>query len=221
MDSLLSPILHIVDLVLHVDQHLRAWTADYGPWIYVLLFLIVFCETGLVVTPFLPGDSLLFAAGALTALQEGGLSIGLLSAVLIAAAIIGNQVNFAIGYAAGDKLLKKWSGKWINPAYIQQTEVFMTKYGAVAIVLTRFAPILRTFTPFIAGIGKMDRRKFFAYNVIGAVLWVEIFLWLGYFFGNIPAVQKNFSLVIVGIVVVSLLPAIFAWIKTRRQASLP
>lgn len=215
MESLLAPVLQLIDLILHVDQHLKAWTLDYGPWIYLLLFVIVFCETGLIVTPFLPGDSLLFAAGALTAI-DGGLSIGLLSILLIAAAFIGDQTNFTIGRLAGNTIQKRLVGKWINPEHIQQTEIFTAKYGAAAIVIARFAPILRTFTPFVAGIGKMERKKFLTYNIVGAVLWVEIFLWLGHFFGNIPAVQKNFSLVIVGIVVVSLLPIAWAWLKTRR-----
>lgn len=217
LEALLAPVLQLVDLILHVDQHLKAWTIAYGPWIYLLLFVIIFCETGLIVTPFLPGDSLLFAAGALCAI-DGGLSIGLLSGLLIVAAIIGDQVNFSIGRYAGDAIQRRLVPKWINPQHLRQTELFTAKYGAVAIVLARFAPILRTFTPFVAGVGKMERKKFLTFNVFGAIVWVKIFLWLGYFFGNIPVVQKNFSLVIVGIVFVSLLPIVWAWFKTRQAA---
>lgn len=215
MDSLIAFGLQIVDLVLHVDQYLQAWTALYGPWIYALLFIIVFCETGLVFTPFLPGDSLLFAAGALTALPEGGLSYWPLALLLIVAAFLGDQTNYFVGRWFGARILQWTGGRWIKVEHLKTTEEFMVKYGASAIVLARFAPIVRTFVPFVAGIGKMDRKRFVTYNIVGALSWVFIFLSLGHFFGNLPAVQKNFSLVIVVIVVLSVLPMAWAWWKAR------
>lgn len=211
-------MMELIDLILHVDQYLREWMALYGTWIYFILFMIIFCETAFVVTPFLPGDSLLFAAGALTALGSEGMDIWLLGALLMFAAIAGDQVNYTIGSHFGDWLLKGPMSRWIKVDHIRQTEKFMAKYGASAIVLARFAPIVRTFAPFVAGIGKMNRKRFLMFNVIGAVLWIQIFLWLGHFFGNLPVVQKNFSLVIAAIVVVSLIPLFLGWIKARQEA---
>lgn len=210
-------MMHLIDLILHVDAHLRDWLLVYGGWVYVILFFVIFCETGLVVTPFLPGDSLLFAAGALTALGGEGLDIWLLSLLLIFAAVIGDQLNFTIGKRFGGWLLDGHLKKWIQPDHIHQTEAFMAKYGAPAIVLARFAPIVRTFAPFVAGLGNMERRRFLTYNVVGAVLWVEGFLWLGRFFGNLPVVQKNFSLVIAGIIGISLIPLVVGWLKARKD----
>lgn len=209
-------ITQLIDLVLHVDQHLQAWTALYGSWIYALLFLIIFCETGLVFTPFLPGDSLLFAAGALTALPEGGLSFPMCALLLVGAAFIGDQTNYMIGRWAGAHILEWTGGRLIKRQHLQETEAFMARYGVFAIILARFAPIIRTFTPFVAGLGKMERKKFIAYDFLGANIWVMSFLTLGFFFGNIPAVQKNFSLVIVMIVAISLMPMVWGWWKTRQ-----
>ena len=226
MAEFMNLIVHMVDLILHVDAYLREWTLTYGVWIYVILFVIIFCETGLVFTPFLPGDSLLFAAGALTAIAGSeaggeGLNIWLMISLLTVAAIIGDQVNYTIGSKFGAWLLVGKSGKpLIKAEHIRQTEQFMTKYGAAAIVLARFAPIVRTFAPFVAGIGRMDRKKFLTFNVVGAVLWVNIFLWLGHFFGNLPIVQKNFSLVIAAIVVISLIPIVIGWWKGRQDAKM-
>lgn len=219
MTEIMNLALHLIDVILHVDQHLRAWTELYGVWIYVLLVVIVFCETGLIVTPFLPGDSLLFAAGALSVAPHGNLSIGILSVSLIIAAIVGDQVNFYTGRFAGDRVLSWTRGRWVNPQHLRQTEEFMARYGAFAIVMARFAPIVRTFVPFLAGVGKMDRRKFLIFNIFGAVVWVQSFLWLGHFFGNLPIVQKNFSLVIVAIVVLSLIPLFWGFLKARAKTA--
>lgn len=218
MMELIDLMMKLVDLILHVDAHLREWTELYGLWIYLILFVIIFCETGFVVTPFLPGDSLLFAAGALTALDGKGLDVWLLSLLLIFAAIAGDQTNYTIGNKFGAWLVTGPGRRWIKTEHLRQTESFMAKYGAAAIVLARFAPIVRTFAPFVAGIGKMNRARFLMFNVIGAVVWVELFLWLGHWFGNLPAVQKNFSLVIAAIVVVSLIPLAVGWFKARQHA---
>jgi membrane-associated protein len=211
-------MMQLIDLIVNVDQHLIAWMRDYGLWIYAILFLIIFCETGLIVMPFLPGDSLLFAAGAMTALGDEGMNIWILGALLMFAAIIGDQLNYTIGSRFGQWLLTGHLRKWIKVDHIRQTEKFMVRYGAAAIVLARFAPIIRTFAPFVAGVGKMERKKFLTYNVLGAVLWVQIFLWLGHLFGNLPIVQKNFSLVIAAIIVVSLIPIAVGWFKARQEA---
>lgn len=194
----------LIELFVHLDQHLAELTLAYGRWIYGLLFLIIFCETGLVVTPFLPGDSLLFAAGALAAL--GSFNIWLLGAMLIVAAIVGDTVNYHIGYFLGPKVLGGQSSRWLNQRHLDRTHRFFERYGARTIILARFVPIVRTFAPFVAGIGTMEYRRFLAYNVVGAVIWVAGFLGAGYWFGNVPIVKKHFSLVILGIIVVSVLP---------------
>jgi membrane-associated protein len=210
----------LVDFVLHVDDYLLQLVTQYGPWIYAILFLIVFAETGLVVTPFLPGDSLLFAAGALAA--AGAMDIRMLALILIAAAIVGDAVNYAIGRYAGTKLLHlartdaRW-GRWINPAYVERAHEFFERQGGKAIVLGRFMPIVRTFVPFVAGIAEMSYPAFALYNVTGALAWVGICLGSGYLFGNVPIVRDNFSLVAVGIVIVSLLPMVFEYLRYRRH----
>lgn len=193
----------LIDLFLHLDRHLTELVAQYGTWTYGILFAIIFAETGLVVTPFLPGDSLLFAAGAIAAL--GAMDPWLLSGLLMAAAILGNFVNYQIGRWVGPKA---FSGniKWLRKDYLDRTHTFFEKHGAVAIILTRFAPILRTFAPFVAGVGQMTYTRFMVYNTIGGVAWVGLFVGAGYFFGNIPQVKRNFSLVIIGIIVVSVIP---------------
>lgn len=218
MTDMIALATQMIDLILHVDAHLREWTMLYGPWIYLILFIIIFCETGLVVTPFLPGDSLLFAAGAMTALGAEGLDIWFLSLLLIVAAILGDQTNYFIGRKFGTWLLSRPNQKLVKEEHFRQTEKFMLKYGASAIVLARFAPIVRTFAPFVVGVGRMPRQHFIKYNILGAILWVEIFLWLGHFFGNLPVVQKNFSLVIVVIVILSLIPMVVGVWKARKDA---
>jgi len=204
---------HLADLFLHLDRTLGAVLRQYGSWTYLLLFLIVFCETGLVVLPFLPGDSLLFAAGAFAGL--GALSAWWLIALLLPAAVLGNTVNYWVGKLAGPRLLAA-RRRLVRPEHLQRTHEFYEKYGAKTIVLTRFVPILRTVAPFVAGLGKMSFGRFSAYNVVGGLLWVVIGVLAGYFFGNVPAVKNNFSLVILAIVVVSLLPAFYELWRARR-----
>lgn len=217
MEMLLAMFLQFVDIVLHLDRYLADWTLAYGAWIYLLVFIVVFCETGLIVTPFLPGDSLLFALGALTALPEGGLNIGILSALLFIAAFLGDNVNFSIGRYAGNRWLPRLVPKWVKPEYLVQTEQFFLRYGPFAVVLARFAPIVRTYVPFVAGLGNMSSRTFLIYNIVGAVVWTQIFLWAGRFFGQMPAVQKNFSLIMVAIIAVSLAPLAIAYMKSKLQ----
>lgn len=206
-------IQFIIDFILHIDVHLAELAAAYGPWIYAILFLIVFCETGLVVTPFLPGDSLLFVAGALAAMGE--MNIHAMVALLICAAIIGDGVNYAIGRYFGEKLAARYP-KLIRPEYLAKTHAFYEKHGGKTIILARFVPIVRTFAPFVAGIGKMGYRHFAFYNVTGAILWVTSFGYAGYFFGNMPIVKKNLTLLIFGIIFVSILPGVIEFWRHKR-----
>lgn len=204
-----------IDLFLHLDRHLTELVAQYGTWTYAILFLIVFAETGFVLTPFLPGDSLLFAAGAIAAL--GPLDPWFLGLLLIAAAIIGDTVNYLVGKWVGPKA---FSGdvKWLRKDYMDRTHAFFERHGGKTIILARFVPIVRTFAPFVAGVGTMTYRRFLAYNVVGAVLWVTLFVGAGYFFGNLPQVKKNFSLVILGIIVLSVLPIAVEMFKGWRAS---
>jgi membrane-associated protein len=202
----------IIDIFLHLDTHLQTILETYGGWTYLLLFAIVFCETGLVVTPFLPGDSLLFAAGAFAAL--GSLSLEGLLALLILAAVLGDTVNYWVGHFLGSRLL---AVKWlIKPKHLAYTHEFYEKYGGKTIIIARFVPIVRTLAPFVAGIGRMRYRRFMSFNVIGGVAWVAICTFAGYLFGNIPFVKKNFSLVVLAIIAVSLLPMVFELLRARR-----
>ena len=208
-----------VDLILHLDDHLVELLRDYGFWVYLILFLIIFAETGLVVTPFLPGDSLLFAAGALAAVDSSNtLSPLWLSVTLVVAAILGNTTNYHIGKWIGPPA---FSGKirFLKVEYLLRTEAFFVKYGPMTIVLSRFAPILRTCAPFVAGVARMPYGRFQAYNVFGGLSWVLSFVWLGFFFGNIPIIKDNFGLVTIGIIVVSLLPVIV--MALRKQPAVP
>jgi membrane-associated protein len=216
----------LIDLFLHLDEHLLALTTAYGPWIYALLFLVVFAETGLVITPILPGDSLLFAAGALAA--TGALHPLITIAVLLTAAIIGDAVNYAAGHYLGPRVFtaRDSSSLWhrlLNRDHLAKAHAFFERYGGKAVVLGRFVPIVRTFVPFVAGGGEMSYGKFAVYNVGGALLWVGICMGAGYGFGNVPIVKDNFSLVVLGIVAVSLVPAVFEYIRSRRRrgAGLP
>jgi membrane-associated protein len=204
----------VIDLFLHLDQHLSRVIADYGVWTHLILFLIIFAETGLVVTPFLPGDSLLFAAGTFAAL--GSLDLWLLVVLLVAAAILGDTVNYWIGAWVGPRA---FSGnvKFLRKDYLDRTHAFYEKHGGKTVILARFVPIIRTFAPFVAGVGAMSYPKFITYNVVGAVLWVGLFVPAGYFFGNIPAVRKNFTLVILAIIALSVLPIALEAIRSRRS----
>ena len=213
----------LLDILLHVDAYLLDIVTTYGAWIYALLFLIVFAETGLVVTPFLPGDSLLFAAGAIAA--TGAMDITLTAVLLVVAAIAGDAVNYSIGRSVGVRLVAlarsdpRW-GRWLNPAYVERAHAFFERHGGKAIILGRFAPIVRTFVPFVAGIAEMSYPAFAMFNVTGALAWVGICLGAGYLFGNVPVVKENFSLVAIGIVLVSVLPMVFEFIRYRRESTL-
>ncbi len=204
----------IVDLFLHLDDHLSQVISRYGVWTHLILFLIVFAETGLVITPFLPGDSLLFAAGTFAAL--GALDVRLIVILLIVAAIIGDTVNYWVGAWIGPRA---FSGRvrWLRQDYLERTHAFYKKHGGKTIILARFVPIIRTFAPFVAGVGAMSYGKFILYNVVGAVLWVGIFVLGGYYFGNIPVVRENFTLVILAIIVLSVLPIAIEAVKARRS----
>jgi len=205
-----------IDVFLHLDRHLGDWSQALGPWLYFLLFAIVFCETGLVVTPFLPGDSLLFAVGALASIPGSGVSVGVAAALLIAAAVLGDAVNYAVGAYMGPRVFAREDSRWLRKEHLQRTHEFYEKYGAKTIILARFVPIVRTFAPFVAGVGSMTYAKFATYNIIGAVGWVLSLLLAGYFFGQIPTIQRNFHVVIVAIIVISLLPIVFEFVRARR-----
>ena len=199
------------DLIVHLDQHLETFVAQHGAWVYALLFAIVFCETGLVVTPFLPGDSLLFVAGAIAAV--GGMNIVAVTATLVAAALCGDNVNYWVGRWAGKRVF----AKFINPEHLRRTQAFYDRHGGKTIIIARFMPIVRTYAPFVAGIGAMPYLRYLAFCVAGALLWVVSLCTVGYFFGNIPAVKNNLTVVIIVIVLISISPAIFAFMKSRLQ----
>ncbi|MBK7856104.1 MAG: DedA family protein [Bacteroidetes bacterium] len=206
----------LIDFILHIDKHLADIISQYGTLTYVILFLIIFCETGLVVTPFLPGDSLLFAAGALAANPAMGLNVHLIVVLLIIAAILGDTVNYHVGKYIGPKA---FSGKvkFIKKEYLEKTQAFYHKHGGKTIIYARFVPIVRTFAPFVAGIGTMNYSRFISFNVIGALIWVIVFTYLGYLFGDLPFVQGNFSKIIIVIILVSVLPIVWEMIKARRS----
>ncbi len=206
----------ILDFILHVENHLQEFIGAYGALVYALLFLIVFCETGLVVTPFLPGDSLLFAVGALAA--QGFLDWQLAIGLLLAAAVLGDAVNYSIGKWMGPKVFQKESGFLFRKDYLLKAHAFYEKYGGRAIILARFVPIIRTFAPFVAGIGRMTYRKFFIYNITGAILWVGLFVGGGLLFGTLPFVRSNMKVVILGIIVVSVLPIAWEMLRARLEA---
>lgn len=207
----------ILDFILHIDKHLVALTAQYGLWVYAILFLIIFCETGLVVTPFLPGDSLLFASGAVVASSQGSLNIHIIVLILLTAAIVGDAVNFMIGKYFGEKLFSNPNSKIFKQEYLSKTHAFYEKYGGKTIILARFVPIVRTFAPFVAGMGNMHYGRFLRYNIIGALAWVLSLTYLGYIFGNLPFVKDNFGKVVIGIIIVSMLPMIVEFVRTKRS----
>ena len=205
----------VVDFVLHLDRHLSGLIQTYGFWTYLILYGVIFCETGLVVTPFLPGDSLIFAAGTFAA--RGDLKIWLLFVVLAAAAVIGDSVNYWVGKVIGPKIFQKENVRFFKKEYLDRTHNFYEKYGAETIIIARFVPIIRTFAPFVAGIGRMTYGKFLSYNVIGGVAWVALFSFGGYFFGNIPFIRNHFTFVIVAIILISLVPAVLEFFKHRKK----
>jgi membrane-associated protein len=206
----------LIDLVLHLDKHLLHLSTQYGVWIYAILFFIIFAETGFVVTPFLPGDSLLFVAGSLAAL--GNMDVHLLVAVMLVAAILGNTLNYEIGRWLGPRVFKNDTSRWLNPHYLERTHQFFEKWGAASVIAARFVPFLRTYVPFVAGIGAMSRAKYQLFTWIGAVLWVGGLCYLGYFFGNIPWVKANLGLLVIAIIVVSVAPVIFGMLRARFQS---
>lgn len=206
----------LIDLFLHLDVHLDDFVVRYGVWVYALLFAIIFAETGLVVTPFLPGDSLLFAAGAIAA--RGNLNVGFLFLLLAGAAILGNTVNYSVGHFVGPRVFRSdETHPLLNRQHLDRAHAFFDKYGGMAVVLTRFVPIIRTFVPFVAGAGAMRYSAFALFNVFGGALWVGVCLGAGYAFGNVPVVKNNFSLVAIGIVAVSMIPMVVEWIRHRRK----
>jgi membrane-associated protein len=202
--------------LLALDQTVAAFAAQYGEWLYALLFLVIFAETGLVVCPFLPGDSILFIAGTVVAVAD--LNVHVLVIVLIAAAVLGDSVNYAVGHYIGPKAFHRPDSRWFRQEYLRRTQAFYDKYGGVTIIIGRFVPIIRTFAPFLAGVAGMSYRRFLSYNVVGACLWIGVLVYAGYLFGNIPWVKDNLSLIVVGIVLISLIPAVTTFIKERRES---
>ena len=215
----METLKQILDFVLHLQEHLNAFTREHGVGVYVLLFAIIFAETGLVVTPFLPGDSLLFTVGAIAANPDSGLSFWIACGVMLVAAILGDSVNYSIGRFAGERLSRRFP-KLIKPQYLQKTHEFFERYGGKTIIIARFVPIVRTFAPFVAGSGAMNYRKFMYFNFTGALLWVGLLVPAGWFFGGLPWVKKNFELVVLGIIFVSILPMIVEiareWMKHKK-----
>jgi membrane-associated protein len=206
----------LLDIVRNLEQHLDQLVADYGTWVYALMFLVIFCETGLVVTPILPGDSLLFALGALCSRSEG-LHLGLLMALLTIAAILGDSANYWLGSLLGPRIFRGENVRFLNRKHLDRTHEFFERYGGKTIIIARFVPIVRTFAPFVAGMGRMTYRKFMAYNVVGGIAWIVIFLLAGYWFGSRPFVKRNFELVILGIIFVSILPGVFEFFRERKR----
>ena len=201
--------------ILALDQTLASIAAEYGPWLYALMFAVIFAETGLVVTPFLPGDSLLFIAG--TVVASAGLNIHVLVPLLILAAVLGDSVNYSIGHYIGPRIFDKPDSRWFKQDHLRRTQAFYDKYGGVTIIIGRFIPIIRTFAPFLAGVAGMDYRRFFAFNVVGGILWVASLVYAGYVFGNIPWVKDNLTFIVIGIVIVSLIPAVTTYLQERKS----
>jgi membrane-associated protein len=210
--ELLAPL---IDLIVNLDDHLQALVVNYGAWVYLILFLIVFCETGLVVTPFLPGDSLLFVAGAIAA--AGGMNIHLLVVLLIIAAVLGDAVNYSIGHYIGPRVLRDRNSRWLNPKHLERAHQFYERHGGKTIIIARFVPIVRTYAPFVAGAASMPYPRFALYNVSGALLWVVSLGYAGYFFGNIPVIKNNLTLVIITIIILSILPGVVEYLRHRNR----
>jgi membrane-associated protein len=214
--ELINTLVMLVNIVLHLDVHLAEWSQSLGPWMYVLLFLVIFAETGLVVAPFLPGDSLLFAAGAIATVETAGLNVHWMAVNLLVAGILGDFVNYSIGKALGPKIFRRKDSLLLNKEHLVRTQDFYVRHGAKTIIIARFAPIIRTFAPFVAGIGKMRYSRFVIFNAVGALLWVYSFLYAGYFFGNLPSVKRNFHLIIFAVIGLSLMPVLIGWLQNRK-----
>lgn len=207
-------VTYLIDLFLHLDKHLAELISQYGTWTYAILFLVIFCETGLVIAPFLPGDSLLFATGALAA--TGALDPNIAFALMALASVLGDNTNYTIGRFIGPRAFSG-NGRFLKREYLEKTQHFYDKYGGRTIIVGRFLPIIRTFAPFVAGVAKMDRRKYVPFTIIGAIFWVGLFVYAGYFFGSLPFVKNNFSIVIVVIILISAAPAVFEVVRQRRN----
>jgi len=218
---MLDLIRKLVDFIVHIDRHLAEIIASYGLWTYAVLWLIIFAETGLVVTPFLPGDSLLFAAGTFCAKPETGLNVHLMAVLLWVAAVLGDTVNYWLGSRIGPAVFKREDSVFLRKKHLERAHAFFEKYGGRAIILARFVPIVRTFVPFVAGVGRMHYGRFIAYNVIGGFIWIYFFLYAGYWFGGLPFIQRNFKLVILAIIIISVLPIVGetwrAWQEAKRE----
>jgi membrane-associated protein len=210
-------IANFIDIFMHLDKHLSLVIQNYGTLTYVILFLIIFCETGLVVTPFLPGDSLLFAVGTFTAI--GALDVSVVFVLLTIAAVAGDTVNYWIGNFVGPKVFHKDDVRFLNKKHLERTHRFYEKYGGKTIIIARFVPIIRTFAPFVAGVGSMTYGRFLSYNIIGGILWIAVCVFAGYFFGNIPIVKQNFSIVILAIIFISIMPGVIEFLRHRYRAS--
>jgi len=220
---MLDLIKKLVDFIIHIDRHMAEIIASYGLWTYGVIFLIIFVETGLVVMPFLPGDSLLFAAGAFSAKPETGLNVHLMALLLFAAAVLGDTLNYWVGAKIGPAVFKREDSVWLRKKHLARAHEFFERYGGRAIILARFVPIVRTFVPFVAGVGQMTYTRFLAYNVIGGFTWIYFFTYAGYLFGNQPFVQKNFKLVILAIIILSVIPMVVEffreWQRSRRETA--
>ncbi len=217
--QIMEYIQFLIDFILHIDTHMADLVAQYGIWIYGILFLIIFCETGLVVTPFLPGDSLLFVAGALCSLPTNDVNVHLLVGMLVIAAILGDASNYLIGKYFGEKLFSNPNSKVFKQSYLDKTHAFYEKHGGKTIILARFVPIVRTFAPFVAGMGKMSYTHFAFYNVTGGIAWVLLFSYAGYFFGGLEIVQQNLKLLIVAIILLSILPGVIEVIRNKKKST--
>jgi membrane-associated protein len=211
---MLELIQQLIDFILHIDKHLLEIVTNYQTWTYLILFAIIFCETGLVVTPFLPGDSLLFAAGAIAAMEGNPISVNILVPALLLAAILGDNTNYWIGRFIGDKVYQR-NYKLIKREYLDKTHGFYEKHGRITLIVARFMPIIRTFAPFVAGVGSMKYARFFTFSLLGNILWVCLFTYAGNFFGNIPAIKQNFTLVVFAIIAISLIPPVYTFIKVK------
>jgi membrane-associated protein len=218
LTQLIDLARYLLDVFLHLDTHLNEMAIYFGPWLYLILFLIIFAETGLVVTPFLPGDSLLFAVGALAAIDGSPLNVHLIGALLYVAAVGGDATNYAIGCRIGPRVFTAESSRLLNRQYLLKAQAFYEKHGGKTIIIARFIPIVRTFAPFVAGIGRMRYPRFATFNLVGAALWIPPFLYAGYWLGNVPAVKRNFHIIIVVIVLISVMPAVLEYLKARRAA---
>ncbi len=211
-------IKKLIDFIIHIDAHLAEIISQYGVWTYAILFAIIFAETGLVVTPFLPGDSLLFAAGTFCAMPDTGLNVHLMAVLLFIAAVIGDTLNYWIGSKFGPKVFSREDSFFLRKKHLERAHAFFEKYGGRAIILARFVPIVRTFVPFVAGIGNMTYSRFIVYNILGGFIWIYFFTYAGYFFGTLPYVQDNFKMVILAIILLSVLPIIIEFIRARNEA---